>query len=48
MKKNDEDWVKKCIEIRVEGRIPVGRLRKTWLENVQAEVTEPEITSITG
>ena len=32
MRKGDEDWVKKCMEYRVEGRRPVGRPRKTWLE----------------
>ena len=26
----DEDWVNKCMESRVEGRIPVGRPRRTW------------------
>ena len=25
MRKNYEDWVKKCMEFRVEGRSPVGR-----------------------
>ena len=25
MRKGDEDWVKKCMEYRVEGRIPVER-----------------------
>ena len=33
----DEDWVKKCMEYRVEGRRPVGRPRRTWLESVEAE-----------
>ena len=31
MRKGDEDWVKKCMEYKVEGRRPVGRPRKTWL-----------------
>ena len=35
MRKGDEDWVKKCMEYRVEGRRPVGRPRKTWLESVK-------------
>ena len=34
----DEDWVKKCMEYRVEGRRPVGRPRKTWLESVEADM----------
>ena len=29
MRKSDEDWVKKCIVIRVEGRRPIGRPRRT-------------------
>ena len=34
IKKSDEDWVKKCMEFGVEGRRPVGRPRRTWLESV--------------
>ena len=33
MRKNYEDWVKKCMEFRVEGRRPVGRPRRTWLKS---------------
>ena len=29
IRKSDEDWVKKCMEYRVEGRSPVGRPRRT-------------------
>ena len=44
MRKGDEDWVKKCMEYRVEGRKPVvGRPRKTWLESVEADMAELEI-----
>ena len=39
----DEDWVKKCMEYRVEGRRPVGRPRKTWLKSVKADMAEHEI-----
>ena len=39
----DEDWVKKCMEFRVEGRRPVGRPRKTLLESVEADMAELEI-----
>ena len=39
--------VKKCMEIRVEGR-PVGRPRKTWLENVEYDMAELEITEKTS
>ena len=43
MRKGDEDWVKKCMEYRVEGRRPAGRPRKTWLESVEANMAELEI-----
>ena len=43
MTKRDEDWVKKCMEYRVEGRRPVGRPRRTWLESVEADMAELEI-----
>ena len=29
MRKYDEDWVKKCMEYKVEGKRPVGRSRRT-------------------
>ena len=31
------------MEIRVEGRRSIGRLRETWLENVEADMAEQEI-----
>ena len=40
MGKCDEDWVKKCMEFRVEGRKPVGRQRRTWLESVEVDMAE--------
>ena len=39
----DEDWVKKCMEFRGEGRRPVGRPSRTYLESVEADMAEPEI-----
>ena len=47
----DEDWVKKCMEFSVEGRRPVGRPRRTWLESVEADMAELRSTekmSMTG
>ena len=35
--------MKKCMEFRVEGRRPVGRPRRTWLECVEADMAELEI-----
>ena len=43
MRKHDEDWVKKCMEFRVEGKRPFGRPRGTWLESVDADISELEI-----
>ena len=43
MRKSDEDWVKKCIELTGEGRRPVGRPKRTWLESVEADMAELEI-----
>ena len=43
MRKSDDGWVKKCMEFGVEGRISVGRPRRTWLESVEADMTELEI-----
>ena len=43
IRKSDEDWVKKCMEFRVEGRRPVGRPRRTWLDSVEADMAELEI-----
>ena len=31
------------MEIRVEGRRLIGRLRETWLENVEADMAEQKI-----
>ena len=43
MRKGDEDWVKKCMKYGVEGRRPVGRPRKTWLESVEVDMAELQI-----
>ena len=41
MRKNYEDWVKKCMEF--DGRRSVGRPRRTWLESVEADIAELEM-----
>ena len=48
MRKGDEDWVKKCMEYRVDGRRPVGRPIRTWLESVEANMAELEIDKGNG
>ena len=35
--------MKKCIEIRIEGRKPVRRPRNTLVENEEADMAEQEI-----
>jgi len=35
--KEDNDWVKKCMEYKVEGARPRGRPKKMWTETVQKE-----------
>ena len=32
LRKDDDDWVKKCMEYEVEGSRPRGRPKKTWKE----------------
>ena len=39
----DPDWVKKCMEFRVEGQRPVRRSKRIWLESVEADMIELEI-----
>ena len=43
MSNGDDDWVKKYMEFRVDGRMPVGRPRRTWLKSVEAIMAELEI-----
>ena len=35
--KEDNDWVKKCMEYEVEGDRPKGRPKKTWTEIVEKD-----------
>jgi len=34
LRKDDDDWVKKCMEYEVEGTRPRGRPKRTWREVV--------------
>ena len=38
--------MKKCMEYRVEGRRPVGRPRRAWLESVEVTMAELEIDKV--
>ena len=37
LRKDDNDWVKKCMEYEVVGSRPRGRPKRTWLEVVQRD-----------
>jgi len=37
LRKEDTDWVKKCMEYEVEGSRPRGRPQRTWKEVVQKD-----------
>jgi len=36
-KKEDNDWVKKCMEYEAEGTRPRGRPKRTWREVVEKD-----------
>jgi len=33
LRKEDKDWVKKCMEYEVEGARPTGRPKRTWMRD---------------
>ena len=37
LRKEDNDWVKKCMGYKVEGARPRGRPKKTWREIVEKD-----------
>ena len=37
LQKEDTDWVKKCMEYKVEGSRPRGRPNRTWREVMQKD-----------
>jgi len=37
LRKEDDDWVKKCMEYEVEGPSPRGRPMRTWTEVVKED-----------
>ena len=36
-RKNDDDWVKRCMRMEVDGKRPVGRPKKTWMDTIQED-----------
>jgi len=43
LQKEDNDWVKKCMEYKVEGARPTGRQKKTWREIVEKDCQTPKL-----
>jgi len=39
LQKEDNEWVKKCMEYEVEGARPRGRPKKTWREIVEKDLS---------
>jgi len=37
LQKDDDDWVKKCMDYEVEGPRPTGRPKRTWKEVVRED-----------
>jgi len=37
LRKEDNDWVKKCVEYEDEGAMPRGRPKETWREIVEKD-----------
>jgi len=44
-KKEDADWVKKCIKYEVEGSSPRGRPKRTWKDVVQKDCQARNLNS---
>jgi len=40
LRKEDDDWVKKCMEYEVEGARPRSRPKKTWREIVEKRLSD--------
>jgi len=43
LRKEDKDWVKKCMEYEIEGARPRGRPKKTWTEIVEKDCQTREL-----
>ena len=43
MRKEDDDWVKRCMDIEVVGKVPRGP-RKTWIKTVQEDIKAKGLT----
>ena len=38
LRKEDDDWVRKCMDVVVEGCMPKGRPKKRWKDNVKVDL----------
>jgi len=45
LRKEDTDWVKRCMEYEVEGSRPRGRPKRTWREIVQKDCQARNLNS---
>jgi len=46
LRKDDDDWVKKCMEHEVEGPRPRGRPKKAWKEVVRNRLSQQKVNVI--
>ena len=46
MRKHDEDWVKKCTSMEVDGRKPRGRPKLTWMDTVKSDMARRDWTPV--
>ena len=40
LRKDEDDWVRKCIDLTVEGKRGRGRPRKRWIDLVTRDMTD--------
>jgi len=48
LRKDDDDWVKKCMEYEVEGPRPRGRPKMTWREVVREDCQAHKLNIVNG
>jgi len=46
LRKEDDDWVKKCMEYEVEGPRPRRRPKRTWTEVVKEDCQAHELNTV--
>ena len=46
MRKQDEDWVKKCISMEVDCKKPRGRPKLTWMDTVKSDTDRMDLTPV--